>query len=96
MWLNTMHWFNIIANMDEHKDVRRQKLFQYIGILFIVITIISQVIKWLFIENGNVEDPGYFVKVLGRVAEGYILTLIPILCYMYIYHRLSKNFAMII
>ena len=36
-----MHWFNIIANMDEHKDVRRQKLFQYIGILFIVITIIS-------------------------------------------------------
>lgn len=41
MWLNTMHWFNIIANMDEHKDVRRQKLFQYIGILFIVITIIS-------------------------------------------------------
>lgn len=23
IWLNTMHWFNIIADMDEHKDVRR-------------------------------------------------------------------------
>jgi hypothetical protein len=65
------------------------------GILFIVITIISEVVKWLFIENGNAEARGYFIKGLARIAEGYILTTIPILCYMYIYHRLSKNFAMI-
>lgn len=71
-------------------------MFKYLGILFIVITIISEVVKWLYIENGNVETRGYFVKVLGRIAEGYILTSLPILCYMYIYHRLSKNFAMII
>jgi hypothetical protein len=71
-------------------------MFKYIGICFIVITIISEVVKWLFIVNGNAENRGYFIKVLGRIAEGYILTTLPILCYMYIYHRLGKNFAMII
>ena len=23
IWINTMHWFNIIVNMDEKKDERR-------------------------------------------------------------------------
>ena len=23
IWLNTMNWFNIIADMDEHKNVKR-------------------------------------------------------------------------
>ncbi len=54
IWLNTMHWYSIIADMDEHKDVRRQKVIKYMGILFIVTTIISEVVKWLFIENGNI------------------------------------------
>lgn len=96
IWLNTMHWFSIIVKMDEQKNRTREMQFKVLGIVCIGTTILSEIVKWLYIENGTVENRGFFVILLGRIAEGYIITLLPILCYIYIYHRLSKNFTMII
>jgi hypothetical protein len=47
VWLNIMHWFNLIVNMDENKNETREKQYNALGLLLIVLTIVSEIIKWL-------------------------------------------------
>jgi hypothetical protein len=96
VWLNIMHWFNLIVNMDENKNKTREKQYNALGLLLIVLTIVSEIIKWLYIDNGTQENTGFLVILFGKIFEGYILTIIPIVSYIYIYARLSENFTLII